>query len=85
MSIRKRNFSKEDLVRNEVYIKWRDGQPVVCQKYQKEVRDKSKYWHEERPIKLVKGKHKYVEGCIYPTVNLKIDGKYETMVVSNVV
>ena len=84
MSIRKNDLTKEDFIRNGISVEWRDGQPVVKQTYQKVKRDRSSGWDVERPIYLAQCNHKYSVDRVYPMVSLKIDGKYKTIILSNV-
>jgi len=84
MSIRKNDWTKEDLVRNGVSVEWENNQPIIKQTYQKQVRDRSKEWSEIRPVRDLIGRHKYGKDRAYPVVDLKMDGKYRTVLVSNI-
>jgi len=85
MSIRKNDWTKEDLVRNGITVEWRDGQPVVKQVYQMGKRNRISKWNVERPIYLAKCNHKYSTDRFYPMVSLKIYGQYKTIILSNLV
>lgn len=82
----KYELTREILDENQIRIEFdSDNQPIVIQQYIKNIRNRSKDWNTNRTILEENVEHPYGKPYKAKLVNVKINGKSQTFVLSNLV